>query len=160
MKSLLFALPLAFAISCTSANKNKPEPAEGPEVNPAIDSLHAASNFLDWQGNYKGTIPGEGKDSTIMEVTINRDNTFAVKVNKNGGAEMIEDKGEIKWESNETYIVLKGSKVDYSFRLGDDEMTFLDNPENVSETATPREYRLVKQQEYATHDKHQRFPTE
>ncbi len=153
-------LPLAVALSCTSANKNKAVPDEGPEVNPAIDSLHAASNFLDWPGNYKGVVPGEGKDSTSMEITINRDNTFAVKVNRNGGAETIEDKGEIQWESNETYIVLKGSKVNYTFRLGDDEITFLDDPENVDETATANEYRLTKQQEYATHDKHQRFPTE
>ncbi|MCL7986784.1 copper resistance protein NlpE [Sphingobacterium sp. lm-10] len=160
MKSLLFMLPLAFAISCTSADKNKAEPNEGPDVNPAIDSLHSATNMLDWPGNYKGTVPGKEKDSTVMEITINRDNTFAVKTTKKGTSESMEDKGEIKWESNETYIILKGSKVDYSFRLGDDEITFIDKAENVSETATPQEYRLVKQHEYATHDKHQRFPTE
>lgn len=153
-------LPLAFAIGCTSADKNKAEPNDGPEVNPAIDSLHAASNFLDWPGNYKGAVPGEGKDSTLLEVTINRDNTFAVKVTKQGSAEVMEDKGEIQWESNETYINLKGSKLNYSFRLGDDELTFLDNAENVSETSTQENYKLVKQQEYATHDKHQRFPIE
>ncbi|MFD2599542.1 copper resistance protein NlpE [Sphingobacterium corticis] len=158
MKSVFFSLSALLVLSCTSANSNKEDSADSLAVNPAIDSLHTSDNVIDWPGNYKGGIPCKDCDTTMMDVTINKDNTFAVIVTRKGPNEVIEDKGEITWESNETYILLKGQKSEYAFRLGDGEITFLDDPKNVGDMPMADDYKLKKQENYPTHDKHQKIP--
>lgn len=140
-----------FLFSCNSSSTSQSaQEEEHVVVDSTIDNIHTSKNSLDWAGNYKGELPCKDCDAIEMEVTINQDNTFWVKTTMKGKDEVIEDQGEIAWESNGSYIHLKGSQVDYHFRVGENHLTFLVEPGKLPDDSTLTDYTLEKVQEFPT----------
>lgn len=149
----LFVMLLAggLFISCnsssTSASNQEEEVVETNED--IVPDGHTSRNSLDWAGNYQGELPCTDCDGIDMEVTINDDNTFAVKTVMQGKDEVIEDSGEIQWASNESYITLKGTTVEYYFRVGENQLTFLVEEGKMPDDTMLTDYTLEKVEQFS-----------
>lgn len=127
MKKLYIAVWAAgLFVACGSPNtQEQEEPIEPEAATPEVVDGHTSRNSLDWAGTYRGELPCTDCDAIDMEVTIDDDNTFMVKAVMKGKDEIIEDSGIIRWENNDSHINLRGDAVDYHFRVGENQLTFL-----------------------------------
>lgn len=135
-------------ISCNSPGSEQQEEVVEPNEDIVVDG-HTSKNSLDWAGNYQGELPCMDCDGIDMEVIIGSDNTFRVKTVMKGKDEVIEDEGEIQWASNESYFTLKGAMVEYHFRVGENQLTFLLEEGKLPEDSMLTDYTLEKVEQFS-----------
>lgn len=145
MRLFLFILLGGLFVSCNSSNtSSSAQQEEVEELETVADPAHTSRNSLDWAGTYKGELPCKDCDAIDMEITISDDDTFVVKAIMKGKDEVIEDSGDIQWENNDSHIHLIGDIVDYHFRVGENQLTFLIEAGIIPDDALLKDYTLEK----------------
>lgn len=138
----------ALLFSCGSPNSNQDTAQTDTLASLHADTIHHARNSLDWFGNYKGELP----TGLVLDVTINSDNTFAVRSTNQATNEVVEDTGSIEWASDNNYFNLKGDRVDYHFKIEENRLVYIEDLHHIpTDTTTLESYVLEKQEQYPTY---------
>jgi len=147
---LIIILTLFVAvISCGHGAKKVtpvPEKADANLVIPATDQ-HNASNSLDWQGTYRGTLPCADCEGIETELTINQDNTYELKTSYLGkGDQTFEEKGTFSWnEAGNTITLSEAKNRPSQYFVAENKVIQLDMAGNKI-TGSLSEYYILKKQ--------------
>ena len=91
-----------------------------------MDTVHTSQNSLDWAGSYEATIPCADCEGIKTNITLKKDNTFAITseyINKNT---KIEDAGKIMWHDNGSVVHLTGKETNMKLKVGENRLIGLD----------------------------------
>ncbi|CAM2979992.1 copper resistance protein NlpE [Vibrio mytili] len=112
-----------------------------------VDSAHNASNSLDWNGTYKGTLPCADCSGIDITLTLNQDGTYVLEQSyqeKDNG--QTKSEGSFTWGENGSVITLNNETAPNQYFVGENVLMKLDiNGEKVSGEMAPL-YNLSKQQ--------------
>jgi uncharacterized lipoprotein NlpE involved in copper resistance len=128
----LTALFFCFAtVSLTACNQTQKSDqhigtdSSTPETS-IMDTVHTSQNSLDWAGSYEATIPCADCEGIKTNITLKKDNTFAITseyINKNT---KIEDAGKIMWHDNGSVVHLTGKETNMKLKVGENRLIGLD----------------------------------
>lgn len=128
----LTALFFCFAtVSLTACNQTQKSDqhigtdSSTPETS-IVDTVHTSQNSLDWAGSYEATIPCADCEGIKTNITLKKDNTFAINseyINKNT---KIEDAGKIMWHDNGSVVHLTGKETNMKLKVGENRLIGLD----------------------------------
>ncbi len=128
----LTALFFCFAtVSLTACNQTQKSDqhigtdSSTPETS-IMDTVHTSQNSLDWAGSYEATIPCADCEGIKTNITLKKDNTFAITseyINKNT---KIEDAGKIMWHDNGSVVHLTGKETNMKLKVGENRLISLD----------------------------------
>ncbi len=128
----LTALFFCFAtLSLTACNQTQKSDqhigtdSSTPETS-IVDTVHTSQNSLDWAGSYEATIPCADCEGIKTNITLKKDNTFAITseyINKNT---KIEDAGKIMWHDNGSVVHLTGKETNMKLKVGENRLIGLD----------------------------------
>ncbi len=128
----LTALFFCFAtVSLTACNQTQKSDqhigtdSSTPETS-IVDTVHTSQNSLDWAGSYEATIPCADCEGIKTNITLKKDNTFAITseyINKNT---KIEDAGKIMWHDNGSVVHLTGKETNIKLKVGENRLIGLD----------------------------------
>jgi len=128
----LTALFFCFAtVSLTACNQTQKSDqhigtdSSTPETS-IMDTVHTSQNSLDWAGSYEATIPCADCEGIKTNITLKKDNTFAIAseyINKNT---KIEDAGKIMWHDNGSVVHLTGKETNMKLKVGENRLIGLD----------------------------------
>jgi len=128
----LTALFFCFAtVSLTACNQTQKSDqhigtdSSTPETS-IMDTVHTSQNSLDWAGSYEATIPCADCEGIKTNITLKKDNTFAITseyINKNT---KIEDAGKIMWHDNGSVVHLTGKETNIKLKVGENRLIGLD----------------------------------
>ncbi len=139
-KHLLLFLVVASLFSFSCNNKS----AKGKST---MDTSHNSANSLDWNGNYKGTLPCADCPGILNELTLNNDNTYILRIKYLGRDSIAqEESGSFSWNSEGNTITLENSKNrPAKYFVGENKITQLDLNGNRITGALAENYVLTKQ---------------
>lgn len=128
----LTALFFCFAtLSLTACNQTQKSDqhigtdSSTPETS-IVDTVHTSQKSLDWAGSYEATIPCADCEGIKTNITLKKDNTFAITseyINKNT---KIEDAGKIMWHDNGSVVHLTGKETNMKLKVGENRLIGLD----------------------------------
>ncbi|MEX0996035.1 MAG: copper resistance protein NlpE [Flavobacteriaceae bacterium] len=148
MKKLLFIpLCLAVLLSCKNNKTSETEKIEVKTELEQVPDMHTSQIALDWQGTYSGILPCADCEGIEIEVTLNEDNTFAVKRLYLGKDDKyVEEAGTFEWTEDGNNIVLdekvKGSPT--LFKVGENYLMHLNQEGKIIEGELADKYMLQK----------------
>jgi len=109
-KVIYFICLSLFIFGCqkktTNSKENNPS-KDSITINNQVDTVHTSQNSLDWQGEYKGTMPCEDCDGIEMSIVLNLDGTFVQTSTYIGKGGPYVEKGTISWDKSGQIITLK-----------------------------------------------------
>lgn len=148
MKKMILSVAV-LAIGFTSCNKKAEADATTNDTLTQVDTNqviddHTSQIAVDWPGVYVGALPCADCEGIQTEVTLNSDDTFAIKqtyLGKEGAP--IEDSGKIMWHGG-TIVHLKGKTVDMKLKVGENQLFVLDQDGKVIEGPMKDLYILKK----------------
>lgn len=131
MKQKLFLLLTLVAITfsaCKKADSKEEQPGnESIEVTSEAPDGHTSQIAIDWEGEYKGTLPCADCDGMEISLILNFDSTFLQTTNYIGKGGPYEEKGPFNWDETGGIVILKfedGSEAKY--RVGEGSLALLD----------------------------------
>jgi len=119
--SLLLLLFLAAA--CKNDSETNPEDRMTPPA-----SSETSENALDWNGQYKGTLPCADCEGIATTLTLKADGSFQRVMYYRGKSDTaIVDRGEFNWDSSGSRITLalEGGEAQ-SYKVGENQLWHLD----------------------------------
>lgn len=144
---LLIAAIGLVAIGCKNGSKEESNSAkeEIVEVVSELPDHHNSENSLDWAGVYEGTTPCadcEGIKNTLM---LDDEGSFELSQVYLGKEETpFVQKGEFVWNEAGSAITLNTSDKSLMFKVGENEVTMLDQEGNVVTGELASSYVLKK----------------
>ena len=131
MKQKLFLLLTLVAITfsaCKKADSKEEQPgSDSIEVTSEAPDGHTSQIAIDWEGEYKGTLPCADCDGMEISLILNFDSTFLQTTNYIGKGGPYEEKGTFNWDETGGIVILKfedGSEAKY--RVGEGTLALLD----------------------------------
>jgi heat shock protein HslJ len=117
-----------------TACKNDPQTKES-EVNTPISSSETSENALDWNGQYKGTLPCADCEGIATTLTLKSDGSFQRVVYYRGKSDTANvDRGKFEWDtSGSTITIILDNDQTQSYKVGENQLWHLDqNGEMIS----------------------------
>ncbi|PID95307.1 MAG: copper resistance protein NlpE [Bacteroidetes bacterium] len=143
---LLIAGAVFFMASCHQTTTKKEQKAastthlSSSEENPLEDTPQ-------WIGTYKGVLPCADCEGIETTITLHKNLTFEKKQTylKNGDDLIVETSGKFRWNKGQKLILLKEEKETFQYRLGENQLTFL-NSEGEAVTGELAPYYILKKE--------------
>jgi uncharacterized lipoprotein NlpE involved in copper resistance len=128
--------------------KNEPKtvsPSE-TETNETLPTGDTSENALDWNGQYKGTLPCADCQGIATTLTLKYDGSFKrVLFYKGKSDQAIVERGTFEWDHSGSLITLQienGSSQ--SYKVGENRLWHLDSDQKIIEGALAEAYILTK----------------
>lgn len=132
-KIILISMGIAMMllVGCNSSKKADNQEADAQtEQTEVVADDHSAKNSLDYYGVYEGITPCADCEGIKVTVTLNKDNTYAIKsVYQKNGEEIApsEHSGNFTWNETGFIITLEGATdVPNRFFVGEGSLTIVD----------------------------------
>lgn len=116
--------------------------SEEQQVTMAVDTVHNAATSLDIAGTYEGTLPCADCPGIITTVTLNKDNSYAIKRKYIDRQSDFESKGTWKVEKNT--LTLNGENSPEKYRVEENRLIQLDGNGNRIEGDIANRFILTK----------------
>lgn len=144
LRPLALALSLCMFLGCKNEPKTEtPSETETKEIVPTGDT---SENALDWNGQYKGTLPCADCSGIATTLTLKTDGSFKrVVFYKDKSSQAIVERGTFEWDDSGSIITLQienGSSQ--SYKVGENQLWHLDADQEIIEGELAEAYVLKK----------------
>ncbi|SDE70582.1 copper resistance protein NlpE [Riemerella columbipharyngis] len=111
MKKIFLSLAVLglVIVSCSKKHEDTAKSTDSTAVN-HTDMPAMEMNTDAWVGEYTGTLPAADAPGMDVDLTLNADNTYDMKIEYKGKDDKFEDKGTIEWDASKSYISLINSE--------------------------------------------------
>ncbi len=148
-QQISFLILALTVFGCGQNAKKAPTFTENTDTSFAVMATdqHNASNSLDWQGTYRGTLPCADCEGIETELTINQDNTYELKTSYLGkGDQTFEEKGTFSWnEAGNTITLSEAKNRPSQYFVAENKVIQLDMAGNKISGSLSNNYILKKQ---------------
>ena len=124
------------ATETTAASETKivqPVEASAPTSSEPVMSGDSAENSLDWNGEYKGSLPCADCEAIKTKLILNKDKTFELSSKYEGAKnteQKLKSKGSFTFDTKNPSIILLGAPENKKIFIGENYVQFLDEDGN------------------------------
>ena len=120
---------------------------QGISAETFVDNQHNASNALDWNGTYQGTLPCADCSGIDITITLNQDGTYLLEQSYQGKEDgQFKSEGQFSWDESGSTVTLTNEDAPNQYFVGENVLMKLDmNGEKVTGELA-NNYNLIKQQ--------------
>jgi len=134
-------------ISCGESDSNVPEAEEVVlDLVEPVDTVHNTQNSVDYAGTYKGITPCADCEGIEVELTINRDSSYAHSITHLGKGDIapVKKSGKFVWVNGGTIQLSGVTDGPSKFKVGEGRIWQLDMQGNKVEGELADKYILTK----------------
>lgn len=147
--ALVFAIALITLVGCKNEEKKEVVVEEDTtEMDSIVADIHNSQTSLDWAGVYEGTTPCASCEGIKTILQLNNDDTFSLSqsyLGKQPEGQSFDDTGSFTWDDSGSTITLKAQGTTIKFKVGENQVTMLDESGNINSGDLADFYILKKQ---------------